>query len=325
MSKSYTRTCVAMLLACVAVVTASTVRAEGFPNRPITIVVPVGPGSAADLVPRMLSEKVGARLGQQIIVLNKPGGSTMIANEYVYRAPPDGYTLLCTTTGMVIAANAAKNIAYDTSRFTSITVLVRSPLALAANLSFPPRNFAEFIEYAKANPNKVSFGSLGFTSSHLLTAEKLKLEAGIDMVHIPYNSSSAARVDLLSGRIHIMFDNLASLLPMFQSGKLRPLAVTSPTRVAQLPDVPTLAESGLKDFESLAMFGIAAPPGTPKDVVAKLNSAFVEALATPEIRQRLIDSSFEVIGNSPEAADAYLRQQLTSWGAIVKAANIRLD
>jgi tripartite-type tricarboxylate transporter receptor subunit TctC len=314
-----------MLLACIAVATASTASAEGFPNRPITIVVPVGPGSAADIVPRMLSQKVGELLGQQVIVLNKPGGSTMIANEYVYRAPPDGYTLLCTTTGMVIAASAAKNIGYDTSKFTSITILVRSPLALAANLSFPPRNFAEFIGYAKAHPNKVSFGSLGFTSSHLLTAEKLKLEAGIEMVHIPYNGASAAHVDLLGGQIQVMFDNLASLLPMFQSGKLRPLAVTSPKRVPQLPDVPTLAESGLKDFESLAMFGIAAPPGTPKEVVAKLNAAFVEALATPEIRQRLIESSFEVIGNSPEAADAYLQQQLASWGAVVKAANVHLD
>jgi len=314
-----------MLLACVAIASASTVSAKGFPDRPITVVVPVGPGSAADLVPRLLAEKVGALLGQQIIVLNKPGGSTMIANEYVYRAPPDGYTLLCTTTGMVIAASAAKNIAYDTSKFTSITILVRSPLALAANLNFPPRNFADFIEYAKENPNKVSFGSLGFTSSHLLTAEKLKLETGIQMVHIPYNGASAAHVDLLSGQIQIMFDNLASLLPMFQGGKLRPLAVTSPKRVPELPDVPTLAESGLKDFESLAMFGIAAPPGTPKDVVAKLNAAFVEALATPEIRQRLIDNSFEVIGNSPEAADAYLQKELARWGAIVRAANVRLD
>ena len=314
-----------MLLACVAVSAASTLSAQEFPNRPITIVVVVGPGSAADMVPRMLSEKVGALLGQPVIVLNKPGGSTMIANEYVYRAAPDGYTLLGTTTGMVIAANAAKNIAYDTSKFASVTVLVRSPLALAANLSFPPRNFAEFIEYAKANPNKVSFGSLGVTSSHNLTAEKLKRQAAIDMVHIPYNSSSAAQMDLLGGRTQIMFDNLASLMPMFKSGKMRPLAVTSSKRSPQLPDVPTLAESGLKDFESLAMFGIAAPPGTPKDIIAKLNAAFVEALATPEIRQRLIDNSFEVIGNSPEAADAYLHKELSSWGAVVKAANVSMQ
>src|SRR3954466_2589690 len=231
MTSKNRRRCVAMLLACVAVSAAPTLSAQGFPNRPITIVIPVGPGSAADMVPRLLSQKVGALLGQQVIVLNKPGGSTMIANEYVYRAAPDGYTLLCTTTGMVIAASAAKNIAYDTSKFASVTVMARSPLALAANLSFPPRNFAEFIEYAKAHPNKVSFGSLGVTSSHRLTAEKLKLDAGIDMVHIPYNSSSAAHVDLLGGRIEIMFDNLASFLPMFTSGKLRPLAVTSPKRV----------------------------------------------------------------------------------------------
>jgi len=276
-------------------------------------------------VPRILSEKVGALLGQPVIVLNKPGGSTMIGNEYVYRAAPDGYTLLGTTTGMIIAASAAKNIAYDTSRFASVTVMTRSPLALAANLGFPPRNIAELIQYAKANPNKVNYGSLGVTSSHRLTAEKLKLEAGIDMVHIPYNSSSAAHADLLGGRIQIMFDNLASLLPMFKSGRMRPLAVTSPKRSPQLPDVPTLAESGLNDFESFAMFGIAAPPGTPKDIIARLNAAFVEALAMPEIRQRLIDSSFEVIGNSPDAADAYLRKELASWGAIVKAANVQIE
>lgn len=314
-----------LLVTCLAMAHPASTSAQAFPNRPVTIVVPTGPGSASDTVPRLLSERLAAELGQPVIVVNKPGGSTTIGNDFVYRSPPDGYTLLVSTAGMIIAGTAFKDLPYDTSKFASVTVLTRSPLGLAANLDFPPRTVAELIAYAKDNPNKVNFGSLGIGTSHQVTGEKLKLEAGIDMVHIPYKGSAAAHGDLLGGQIQIMFDNLVSLLPHFKTGKLRPLAVTSAKRSPQLPDVPTLAESGLKDFEALAWFGIVAPPGTPKDVIARLNAALVRVLATPDLRQRLIDGGSEVIGNSPEAADAFLQSELKSWGAVIKAANIRIE
>lgn len=296
-----------------------------FPNRAVRIIVPTGPGSASDTVPRAIADRLAQGLGQPVIVENKPGGSTTIGNEFVARAAPDGHTLLVSTAGMIIAATAFKGLRYDTSAFTSVTVLTRSPLGLAANNNFPVRSVQELIAYAKANPGKVNFGSLGIGTSHQVTGEKLKLEAGIDMVHVPYKGSAGAHTDLLGGQIQIMFDNLVSLLPHFKSGALRPLAVTSAQRVPQLPDVPTLAESGLKDFEALAWFGIVAPPNTPKPIVARLNAELVKVLAVPEIRQRFTDGGSEVMGNTPEQADAFLQSELQRWAAVIKAANIRIE
>ena len=299
--------------------------AQPFPSRPIRIIVPTGPGSASDTVPRLLSPRLSQNIGQPVIVENKPGGSTTIGNEFVAKSAPDGYTLLVSTAGMIIAATAFQGLKYDTAAFASVTVLTRSPLGLAANLDFPPRSVHELIDYAKANPGKVNFGSLGVGTSHQVTGEKLKLEAGINMVHVPYKGSGAAHADLMGGQIQIMFDNLVSLMPHFKAGRLRPLAVTSAQRHPQLPDVPTLAESGLKNFEALAWFGILAPPGTPKDVLARLNAEFAKVLAVPELRQRLEDGGSEVIGNSPEAADAFLKSELVKWGSVIKAANIRIE
>ncbi|HMN80453.1 MAG TPA: tripartite tricarboxylate transporter substrate binding protein [Burkholderiaceae bacterium] len=319
------RSAAAIVVGLAALPVALPAAAQGFPNRPIRIIVPTGPGSASDSVPRLLAEPLSAELGQPVIVMNRPGGSTTIGNEFVAKSPPDGYTLLVSTAGMIIAATAFKDLKYDTAAFASVTVLTRSPLGLAANLDFPPRTVRELIDYAKAHPNKVSFGSLGVGTSHQVTGEKLKLEASIDMVHVPYKGSGAAHMDLMGGQIQIMFDNLVSLMPHFKAGKLRPLAVTSAKRHPQLPDVPTLAESGLKDFEAQAWFGIVAPPGTPKDVLARLNEGFVKVLAMPEIRRRLTEGGSEVIGNSPEAADRFLLDELERWGSVIKAANIRIE
>jgi len=204
-------------------------------------------------------------------------------------------------------------------------VLTHSPLGFAAHPQFAPKTVRQFIDYAKANPGKVNFGSLGIATSHHVTGEKLKLDAGIDMVHVPYKGSGAAHADLMGGQIQVMFDNIVSLLPHFKSGKLTALAVSSAKRHPLLPDVPSLSEAGVKDFEAVAWFGYVAPPGTPKDIVAKLNAEIVKALAIPEIRQRLVEGGSEVIGNSPEAADKFLQSEIARWGAVVKAANIRLD
>jgi tripartite-type tricarboxylate transporter receptor subunit TctC len=299
--------------------------AQTYPNKPVRVIVPFATGSASDLLGRLVADRLAQALGQPFLVENRPGAGGTIGTEVVAKAPPDGYTLLVTTAATPITATAFRGLKYDTAAFTSITVLTHSPLGFAANPQFPPKTVRQFIDYAKANPGKVNFGSLGVATSHHVTGEKLKIDAGIDMVHVPYKGSGAAHADLMGGQIQVMFDNIVSLLPHFKSGKLHPLAVSSAKRHPLLPDVPSLSEAGVKDFEAVAWFGYAAPPGTPRDIVAKLNAEIVKALAIPEIRQRLIDGGSEVIANSPEAADKFLQSEIARWGAVVKTANIRAD
>ena len=299
--------------------------ADVYPSRPVKMIVPFAPGSASDTVARSVADKLTLAMGQPFLVENRAGAGSTIANDYVAKAAPDGYTLLISTAALPIGASAYPNLRYDTAAFTSITVFTNSALALAVNPDFPAKNAREFIEYAKANPGKINFGSLGMGTSHHVTAEKLKLDAGINMVHVPYKGSGPAHLDLMGGQIQAMFDNLVALMPHFKSGKLSPIAVTTSKRHPQLPDVPTLSEAGVKGFEAVAWFGIVAPPGTPKDIVNKLNVEIVKILNTPEVRQRLIDGGSEVIGNSPDDADRFLKSEIKKWGVVVRTAKISAE
>ena len=299
--------------------------ADTYPSRPVKIIVPFAPGSASDTVARTVADKLTLAMGQPFIVENRAGAGSTIANEYVAKAAPDGYTLLISTAALPIGASAYPNLRYDTAAFSSITVFTNSALALAVNPDFPAKNAREFIEYAKANPGKINFGSLGIGTSHHVTAEKLKLDAGISMVHVPYKGSGPAHLDLMGGQIQAMFDNLVALMPYFKSGKLIPIAVTTSQRHPQLPDVPTLSEAGVKGFEAVAWFGIVAPPATPKDIVNKLNLEIVKILNMPEVRQRLVDGGSEVIGNSPDDADRFLKSEIKKWGVVVRTAKISTE
>jgi tripartite-type tricarboxylate transporter receptor subunit TctC len=299
--------------------------AQTYPSRPVKVIVPFAAGSASDTITRSIADKLTVSMGQPFIVENRAGAGSTIANDYVAKSPPDGYTLLISTAALPVGATAYSNLRYDTSAFTSVIVFTHSPLALAVNPSFPAKNVSELIDYAKQNPDKVNFGSLGIGTSHHVTAEKLKLDAAISMVHVPYKGSGPAHLDLMGGQIQVMFDNLVALMPHFKSGKLRPIAVSTLKRSPQLPDVPTLSESGVKGFEAVAWFGMVAPPGTPKDIINKLNAEVVKALNTPELRQRLTDGGSEVIGNSPEEADRFLKSEIIKWGKVVKAAKITAE
>ena len=299
--------------------------ANTYPSKPVKIIVPFAPGSASDTVARTVSDKLTLAMGQPFIVENRAGAGSTIANEYVAKAAPDGYTLLISTAALPIGASAYPNLKYDTAAFSSITVFTNSALALAVNPDFPAKNARDFIEYAKANPGKINFGSLGVGTSHHVTAEKLKLDANINMVHVPYKGSGPAHLDLMGGQIQAMFDNLVALMPHFKSGKLIPIAVTTSKRHPQLLDVPTLSEAGVKGFEAVAWFGIVAPPGTPKDIINKLNIEIVKILNTPEIRQRLIDGGSDVIGNSPDDADRFLKSEIKKWGVVVRSAKISAE
>ena len=224
-------------LHCILVVTtimyASLSLADVYPSKPVKLIVPFAAGSASDTVTRSVAERLTISMGQPFLVENRAGGGGTIGNDFVAKAPPDGYTLLISTAALPISASAYTTLKYDTSAFVSVTVFTNSALALAVNPTFPAKNVREFIDYAKANPNKVNFGSLGVGTSHHVTAEKLKLDAGINMTHVPYKGSGPAHLDLMGGQIQVMFDNLVALMPQFKSGKLRPVAVTTLKRHPQ--------------------------------------------------------------------------------------------
>ena len=300
--------------------------AQTYPARPVRVVVAFAPGTTSDIVGRMISERLTQAMGQSFVVENRTGAGGTIGAEFVARAAPDGYTLLLSTAALPVSAWVFPGLKYDTGKdFASVTVMTHSPLALAANLNFAPKTVRELIDYAKANPGKVSFGSAGVGTSHHLTGEKFKLDTGIDMVHVPYKGSGPAHVDLLGGQIQLMFDNIVALMPHFKAAKLRPLAVSSAKRHPLLPDVPSIAEAGVRDFQTVAWFGFVAPAATPREIVNRLNGEILKALTIPEIRQRLIDAGSEIIGNSPEAADRFLRSELERWGTVVRAANVKAN
>lgn len=300
--------------------------AQAYPTRPVKVIVAFAPGTTSDIIGRMIASRLTQSMGQPFVVENRTGAGGTIGAEFVAKAAADGYTLLVSTAALPVSAGVYRNLKYDTAKdFSSITVISHSPLALAANLSFPPRNVRELIEYAKANPGKVNFGSAGVGTSHHLTGEKLKLDTGIDIVHVPYKGSGPAHVDLMGGQIQIMFDNIVALMPHFKSGKLRPLAVSSARRNAMLPDVPSLQEAGVRDFETVAWFGFVAPAGTPREVIARLHAEILKALAVPELRQWLTEAGSDIIGATPEDADRHLRDEVAKWGAVVRAANIKAE
>jgi tripartite-type tricarboxylate transporter receptor subunit TctC len=298
--------------------------AQEYPTKPVRLLVAFAPGTTSDIIGRMFAEKLTQQMGQTFVVENRTGAGGTIAADAVARAPADGYTLLMSTAALPVSAHVYPDLKYDTAKdFASVTVISHSPLLLAANLNFPPKNVQELIQYAKANPGKVTFGSAGIGTSHHLTGEKLKLDTGIDIVHVPYKGSGPAHVDLMGGQIQMMFDNIVALIPHVKSGKVRALAVSSAKRHAALPDVPTIQEAGIKDFETVAWFGIVAPAATPRPIINRLNAEAVKAIQLPDVNKRLIDAGSTIIGNKPEEADKFLRDEVAKWGTVVKTAGVK--
>lgn len=298
--------------------------AQPYPARPVKLIVAFAPGTTSDIIGRMMADKLGQAMGQPFVVENRTGAGGTIGAEAVAKSAPDGYTLLLSTAALPVSAHVYPSLKYDTARdFASVTVISHSPLLLAANLDFTPKTVQELIQYAKANPGKASFGSAGVGTSHHLTGEKFKLDTGIDLVHVPYKGSGPAHIDLMGGQIQLMFDNIVALLPLVKAGRVRALAVSSAKRHALLQEVPSIQEAGVRGFETVAWFGIVAPAATPREVVNRLNAEILKAMQLADVRQRLIDGGSDIIGNAPEAADRFLREEVEKWGKVVKAANVK--
>jgi tripartite-type tricarboxylate transporter receptor subunit TctC len=301
--------------------------AAQYPAKPIHIVVPSAPGDGSDLTSRLLGDKLSAALGQPVIVENKLGAGGVVGTEYAARQPADGYTLIMGNAGSH-AINAAlySKLSYDPAKdFTAVALVGVAPNMMAVNPALPVKSVAEFIAYAKANPGKVNYASGGNGSSAHLSAELFKSMSGVSMNHVPYKGATPALTDLIAGQVQVFIGNLPPILSHVKSGKLRALAVTTARRHPGLPEVPTVAESGLAGYETVAWFGLFAPAGTPREVVRRLNREINAILAQPEIRERLLGIGMEPTPGSPEDFTARQTADIAKWRKVVADSGARVD
>jgi tripartite-type tricarboxylate transporter receptor subunit TctC len=305
-------------------------RADEYPSRVVTMVVPFAPGGATDFIARIIQPEMTALLGQQVIVENRPGAAGNIALAYVAKAAPDGYTILLGNIGTIAVNPAIFGHMLQVRPMTDLAPITRvadTPDILVANPDFPPKTVADFVAYAKARPGQVSFASPGSGSVNRLEMELFRGLVGLDMVHVPYKSGAGQAVtDLIGGHVPVMFTTLSSALPHVKAGKLRALALTTPQRLAALPEIPTLAELGYPDMVTASWQGLLAPAGTPAPVIAKLYDVTLKALAKPEVRQRLADGGAEIVtSNSPDEFASFIAAETTRWAAVVKASGAQAD
>jgi tripartite-type tricarboxylate transporter receptor subunit TctC len=306
---------------------ASAAHGQAYPTKPIKIVIPFVPGGPSDTVGRAIGSKVQELLGQPAVVENRPGANGAIAAELVARSEPDGYTILVGSIG-VFSINAAlfKELRYHPVRdFAPITLAVTTPNVLVTKLDFPAKTMAEFLDYSRKNPGKISFGSSGTGSSDHLTLELFKQLTNTGGIHVPYKGGAAVVTDLLGGQVDASFQNLGTVATQLKAGRIRALAVTARSRVAQLPDVPTMAEAGYPDLIVTSWQAAAAPAKTPRDIVAKLNDAAVRALRSPEIRERLTGIGFDVVASTPDEFGQFMRTEVDRWTKVVERGGIKPD
>lgn len=298
-----------------------------FPTKPITIVVGFSPGGTTDTLARVVGQAMSRDLGQPVMIDNRPGAGGNIGTQMVARAPADGHTLLMGTVGThAINQSLYKKMGFDPIKdFQPISRVALVPNLLVAHPSQPFKNVRELIAHAKANPGKINFASSGSGTSIHLSAEMFNQMTGVDMQHIPYKGSAPALTDLLAGQTAIMFDNMPSVISHVKAGKLRPLAVTTPQRSPALPDVPTIAESGVPGYSATSWFGLLAPAGTPAPVVAKLNASILKALADPEVKKKMAEQGAEPHGEKPEQFAEFIRSETAKWGQTVKASGATAD
>jgi tripartite-type tricarboxylate transporter receptor subunit TctC len=301
--------------------------AANYPTKPVRLVVPFPAGGTTDILARAVAQKLSEAWGRQMIVDNRPGAGGNIGSDLVAKSAPDGYTLLMGTVGThAINPSLYKNMPYDHVKdFAPVILVAGVPNVLVVNPSLPVHSVPELIAYAKANPGKLNFASSGNGTSIHLSGELFKAMTGVEMTHVPYKGSAPALTDLIGGQVQLMFDNLPSSLPFIKAGKLRALAVTSGARAAALPDLPTLAESGLPGFEASSWFGVLAPAGTPRDIVAKLNGAIAGWLASPEAKEKLLAQGAIAAGGTPEDFARHIGAETSKWAKVVKASGAHID
>jgi len=291
-----------------------------WPDHPVRFISSSPPAGASDILSRTIANELQQQLGQSFLVENRPGGGGIIGADAVAKSPPDGYTWLTTAVAsQAINATLMPHQPYNPRKdFRHVTILGRLPLVMLVNNDLPVKSLTDYVALAKAKPGKLNYGSGGVGTLHHLTGELLKIAGGIDIVHVPYRGAQAATQDLLGGRIESMFDSLPSAAPHIRSGVLRAIAVSGPQRSPTFPDIPTMAEQGYPQLVSTNWFGIAGPASTPEPIVAKLHAEIVKALAAPAVKERLMNIGVEPGGDTPDATQAFVLDEIERWGKVVK-------
>ena len=300
--------------------------AETWPSKPVTLVVPFPPGGTTDVLARALSDKLAVSIGQPVIVENKPGAGATLGADVVAKGKADGHTLLIGAVHHTIASSVYKKLPYDFQKdFAPVTTVALVPNVLVVNAATPAKNVAELVALAKAQPGKLTYGSNGNGTAQHLIGTQFENNTGTELIHVPYKGSGPLTTDLIGGQITMSFDTVTPVLQHIKSGKLRALAVTTGKRASVLPDVPTLAESGLKGFDIGTWFGVLAPAATPKDVVAKLNAEMVKVIRSDDFRARMTEIGAEPIGNTQEQMAQQIKAETEKFAKLVKQANVVIE
>jgi tripartite-type tricarboxylate transporter receptor subunit TctC len=314
------RTACALALATSAIANAQ----QDYPSKPVRVIVPSVAGGGTDSSTRIVASKLGDSLGQRVVIDNRPGAGSIIGTEMVAKSPPDGYTLLAAISSMTIQPSMQKNLPFDPVKdFAPVSVFVRLPNMLVGHPSLRPKNVRELVAFAKARPGQLSFASAGTGSNLHLCMEMFLSMAGLKMVHVPYKGASQAIADVAAGYVPLMVTNMITGTAQVKAGRLRAYGVTSAQRSAAAPDIPTIAEQGISGYEAVQWYGLMAPAGTPREIVAKLHKGVVAALQDKGVKDLFTASGAEPVGNTPEEFGALVKSEIVKWGMVVKAAGLQ--
>jgi tripartite-type tricarboxylate transporter receptor subunit TctC len=321
LGKRITRALIVMAATC------SVAVAGAYPSKPISLVVPVAPGGGTDFTARLIADEMSKQLGQPVVVENRPGGAGNVGVNHVAHAAPDGYTLVMPITSFPINATLYKNLPFDTKKdLTPVALAASLPLVLVVNPKLPAQTIKELVDLAKKKPNSINFANSGVGTTAHLAGELFKKSAGVDITSVAYKGGGPAVSDLLGGHVEMYFSTPSAVIPHIEADKLRALAVTSRERLAELPSVPTLVESGYPDLHVTAWFGIFAPAGTPQDVIKRLNEVSNRALQQDNVREQMAKHSFNAEGNmSPAELEEFLDLEIDRWGGVIKELNLSVD
>ncbi len=308
-------------------VIAGAAEAQPYPNKPLRLVVPFGPGGSNDIVGRILAQKMSESLGQPVVVENRPGAGGMVGTDSVVRSAPDGYTLMIGATS-TIAANVGlypKRGFDPLKHLTPITQIAEGSFLMAVPASSPAKSVREFIDLARAKPGQLNYGTSGRGSSMHLMGEMFKMMAQVDMVHVPYKAGGPAIADLAVDRVQLLYSDLAALLPFVKSGQVRALAVTTPKRSALLPELPTMSEAGVPGYDATSWYGILGPAGLSRDLVMRLNAELSRIVHSADIKERFATMGIEPVTGTPEQFADYIREQVVKWSAVAKSSGVELE